>query len=86
MDPQATFPTRVGSSSIGTGRGTGPLGLGLFYQFQIDAPAGDLGRRRRGRTGRKATRLAHLWQAHRLIAEARGKAIRAKRTEQNSTN
>ncbi len=35
---------------------------------------------------RKATRLAHLWQAHRLIAEARGKAIRAKRTEQNPTN
>jgi len=27
-----------------------------------------------------------LWQAHRLIAEARGKAIRAKRTEQNPTN
>ncbi len=22
-----------------------PTGLGLFYQFQIDAPAGDLGRR-----------------------------------------
>ena len=39
-----TFPTRVGSSSLGTGRGTGPLDLGLFYQFQIDAPAGDLGR------------------------------------------
>ncbi len=35
---------------------------------------------------RKATRLAHLWQAHRLIAVARGKAIRAKRTEQNPTN
>ncbi len=43
-----TFPTRVGSSAIGTGRGTGPTGLGLFYQYQIDAPAGDLGRRRRG--------------------------------------
>ena len=35
---------------------------------------------------RKATRLAHLWQAHRQIAEARGKAIRAKHTEQNPTN
>ncbi len=35
---------------------------------------------------RKATRLAHLWQAHRQIAKARGKAIRAKRTEQNPTN
>ncbi len=35
-----TLPTRVGSSSIGTGRGTGPTGLGLFYQFQIDEPVG----------------------------------------------
>ncbi len=35
---------------------------------------------------RKAPRRAHLWQAHRQIAEARGKAIRAKRTEQNPTN
>ncbi len=32
---------------------------------------------------RMATRVAHLWQAHRHIAEAGGMAIRAKRTEQN---
>ncbi len=36
-----TFPTRVGSTSIGTGRGTAPTDLGLFYQSQIDAPAMD---------------------------------------------
>ncbi len=62
-----------------------PTGLGLFFHFRSTCRLATwagvvLGSRR------KATRLAHLWQAHRLIAEARGKAIRAKRTEQNPTN
>ena len=78
-----TFPARVGlASQLLAGSGM----VRPLFPFQ-DRRAGwatwagvVVGSRR------KATRLAHLWQAHRLIAEARGKAIRAKRTEQNPTN
>ncbi len=80
-----TFQTRAGSTSIGTGRGTVPRASAYFINIRstcrLATWAGVVVGSRR-----KATRLAHLWQAHRLIAEARGKAIRAKRTEQNPTN
>ena len=82
---QSTFPTRVRSTSIGTGRGPEHRASAYFINLRstrrLATWAGVVVGSRR-----KATRLAHLWQAHRLIAEARGKTIRAKRTEQNPTN